>query len=263
MYLPIARTLCAFLFGLTCIGALAQKNSVKPAQQRTVGEATKERPHTIPSGFDLPNGWRITPAGKPIDTLEDMTLKMVTSPDGRIVVASHSGYQPHGIVVLDTKSQREIQHIELKTTWLGMTWSPDGHSLFVSGGNATGAKRIAQSAAPIYEFHYDNGRLSDKPVNEYVETIDPRQVWWSGVAVLPGKHLLYAANRGTGLGPSNVVVFDLKTHAIVTRIPVEINPYETVLTPDNKRLSSPTGPVNRSVSSTRRPIRSSARCMSE
>jgi YVTN family beta-propeller protein len=201
-----------------------------------MGEATKERPHAIPSGFDLPNGWRITPAGKPIDTLEDMTLKMVTSPDGRIVVASHSGYQPHGIVVLDTKSQREIQHIELKTTWLGMTWSPDGHSLFVSGGNATGAKRIAQSAAPIYEFHYDNGRLSDKPVNEYVETIDPREVWWSGVAVLPGKHLLYAANRGTGLGPSNVVVFDLKTHAIVTRIPVEINPYETVLTPDNKRL---------------------------
>lgn len=227
------------LFASTCLIASAQNDGAKTSAQtpiRTIGEATSERPQSIPDGFNLPNGWRITPAGKAIDTLEDMTLNMVTSPDGRIVVASHSGYQPHGIVVLDTKTQREIQHIELKTTWLGMTWSPDGHSLYVSGGNATGAKKIAQSAGPIYEFRYENGRLSDKPVNEYLETIDPTKVWWSGVAVIPGKHLLYAANRGTGLGPSNVVVFDLKTRAIVTRIPVEINPYETVLTPDGKRL---------------------------
>jgi YVTN family beta-propeller protein len=239
MLMRLARIVTVPLFTFYCLITFAQDNGAKSSTQapvRTIGKATSERPHSIPGGFNLPNGWRITPAGKAIDTLEDMTLKMVTSPDGRIVVASHSGYQPHGIVVLDTKTQREIQHIELKTTWLGMSWSPDGHSLYVSGGNATGAKKIAQSAAPIYEFHYENGRLSEKPINEYLETIDPSKVWWSGVAILPGKHLLYAANRGTGLGPSNVVVFDLKTHAIVTRIPVEINPYETVLTPDGKRL---------------------------
>jgi YVTN family beta-propeller protein len=202
----------------------------------TTGESTKRLPKYIPGGFDLPNGWRITPAGKAIDSLEDLTLNMVTSPDGKVVVASHSGYLPHGIVVLDTKTQKEIQHIELKTTWLGMTWSPDGHTLYVSGGNATGAKGIKGSAAPIYEFHYENGRLNEKPTGEFVETIDPKLVWWSGVAILPGRHVLYAANRGTGLGPSNVVVFDLKTRTILTRIPVEINPYETVLTPDGKRL---------------------------
>jgi YVTN family beta-propeller protein len=203
---------------------------------RTIGDPTTSLPKSIPGGFDLPNGWRITPAGKTIDTLEDLTLKMVTSPDGRIVIASHSGYQPHGIVVIDTKTQKEIQHIDLKTTWLGMAWSPDGHTLYVSGGNATGSKDIKGSAAPIYEFHYSNGRLSEKPTGEFVETIDPKLVWWSGVAILPSKHVLYAANRGTGLGPSNVVVFDLNTRAILTRIPVEINPYETVLTPDGKRL---------------------------
>ncbi len=64
----------------------------------------------------------------------------------------------------------------------------------------------------------------------------PKKVWWSGVAYLPGKHLLYAANRGTGLGPSNVVVFDARTRQIVTRIPVEINPYATVLSKDGRRL---------------------------
>jgi YVTN family beta-propeller protein len=203
---------------------------------RTVGEPTRQPPHSISGGFDLPNGWRITPAGKPIATVGDLVLDMSVSPDGRIVVATHSGYNPHGIDVFDVKTEKLTQHIDLKTTWLGMTWSPDGHTLYLSGGNATGAKNISGSAAPIYEFTYRDGRLSDKPAGELLETVDPKTVWWAGIAYLPSKDWLYAANRGTGTGPSNIVVFDLKTRAIVTRVPVQINPYQLVLTPDGRTL---------------------------
>ena len=203
---------------------------------RPIGEATKQLPKSLANGFDLPNGWRITPAGRAIATIEDLVLNLVVSPDGRIVVASHSGYLPHGIDVFDTRTQKQIQHIELKSTWLGMTWSATGHTLYVSGGNATGSKRIEQTAAPIYEFSYENGRLSQQPTGQLLETVDPKQVWWSGVAYLPRKHWLYAANRGTGPGPSDVVVFDTETRQIITRIPVEVNPYQTVLTLDGKRL---------------------------
>ena len=202
----------------------------------SIGPARKQLPHSIQDGFDLPNGWRITPAGKPIAVLNDLVLNMVVSKDGKIVVASHSGFQPHGIDVISVKTMKVIQHIELMTTWLGMTWSPDGKTLYVSGGNATGAKNTAGSPAPIYEFSYSDGRLSDKPTNQMVETIDPKTVWWSGVAYLSGKHWLYAANRGTGAGPSNVVVFDASTRQILTRIPVDINPYQLVLTPDGTKL---------------------------
>ena len=97
-------------------------------------------------------------------------------------------------------------------------------------------KILRPTPAPIYEFAYSNGRLSDQPTGQLLETADPRKVWWSGVAYLPGKNWVYAANRGTGPGPSNVVVFDAKTRQIVTRIPVEINPYQLVLTPDGSRL---------------------------
>lgn len=210
-----------------------------PASQgsaRTIGEATQQSPKYIPGGFDLPNGWRITPAGKAIATIEDLVLNAVTSPDGKIVVATHSGYLPHGIDVIDVKTRKLVQQIPLKTTWMGLAWSADGHTLYVSGGNATGAKKIAGSMAPIYEFAYNDGRLSEKPSAELVETIDAKKVWWSGVAYLPGKNLIYAANRGTGPGPSNVVVFDARTRQIVTRIPVEINPYATVLSKDGHRL---------------------------
>jgi YVTN family beta-propeller protein len=211
-------------------------NSEPTKTVRQIGEPTTQLPKHLSNGFDLPNGWRITPAGKPIATVGDLVLNLVASPDGRIMVSANSGYLPHAIDVFDTKMQKQVQHIDLKTTWLGMTWSADGHTLYVSGGNATGAKKIEQSAAPIYEFTYADGRLSEKPTGQLLETIDPRLVWWSGVAYLPGKNLLYAANRGTGPGPSNVVVFDAKTRQIVTRIPVEVNPYQTVLTPDGKRL---------------------------
>jgi YVTN family beta-propeller protein len=232
-----------FIFAAISTCSLAVASAAGQAQppalaapQRTIGQPTKQVPQYIPGGFDLPNGWRITPAGKSIATIEDLVLNFVVSPDGKIVVASHSGYLPHGIDVFDTKTEKLVQEIPLKTTWLGMTWSPDGHTLFVSGGNATGAKNIAQSAAPIYEFAYADGRLSEKPASSLLETIDPKQVWWSGLAYLPGKNWLYAANRGTGPGPSNVVVFDMKTRTILTRIPVEINPYQLVFTPDGHRL---------------------------
>jgi len=227
------------LFLLASLGlvAKAQTNgSDGQTPARTIGEATQQNPKYIEGGFDLPNGWRITPAGKPIATIGDWVLNAVVSPDGKIVVATHSGYQPHGIDIIDVKTRKLVQEIPLKTTWLGLAWSPDGHTLYVSGGNATGAKKIAGGMAPIYEFAYKDGRLSEKPVGGLVETIDPKQVWWSGVAYLPNKHLIYAANRGTGTGPSNVVVFDAKTRQIVTRIPVEINPYATVLSKDGRRL---------------------------
>jgi YVTN family beta-propeller protein len=236
----VSAIAATFTLALAAVSAAGQDQHPLPSSgstsQRSIGQPTKELPKSIPGGFDLPNGWRITPAGKAIDTLGDLTLDASTSPDGRIVVASHSGYLPHGIVVIDTKTQKEIQNIPLKTVWLGMIWSPDGHTLFIPGGNATGAKNIAGSAAPIYEFHYENGRLDEKPKTDLVETIDPKLVWWSGAAFLPGRHLLYAANRGTGYGPSNVVVFDMKTRTILTRIPVDINPGAVVLTPDGKRL---------------------------
>jgi YVTN family beta-propeller protein len=197
--------------------------------------AYPQLPHATPDGFALPNGWKITPPGHAIAT-EDMVLKIVTSPDDRVLIASHSGYNPHGLLVANEKSEEAVQAIPLKTTWLGMAWSPDGKTLYVSGGNANGKKRIGGTLAPVYEFTYRDGKLSGQPTGQLNETIDKSKVWWSGLAYHPKKNLLYAANRGTGPEPSNVVVFNTKTRELVTRISVDVNPYELVFTPDGNTL---------------------------
>src|SRR5580698_6494990 len=81
----------------------AAQTSTLPEKQtspRPIGEATQQGPKYIEGGFDLPNGWRITPAGKAIATTGDLVLNTILSPDGKVVVGSHSGYLPHGIDVI-------------------------------------------------------------------------------------------------------------------------------------------------------------------
>ena len=231
-------TACAFLLVLlsstgTVSGQAPASTSV---QEHSLGEQAKRLPKHFADGTDLPNGWRISPAGKVVGEMGDLVLNLVSSPDGKVVISVNSGFLPHAIDVFDAKTQKKIQHIGLTSTWLGMAWSSDGRTLYVSGGNASGSGSRADPIAPIYEFSYANGRLSEQPTGRFAETIDPKLVWWSGVSYLPGRHLVYAANRGTGTGPGNIVVFDAKTRQIVTRIPVETTPYQTQLTPDGKLL---------------------------
>jgi YVTN family beta-propeller protein len=229
---------CAFLLVASwSIGtASGQQPASSSVKDHPLGEQTKRLPKHFADGSDLPNGWRITPAGKAVGEMGDLVLNLVPSPDGKVIISVNSGFLPHGIDVFDAKTQKKVQHIGLTSTWLGMTWSSDGRTLYVSGGNASGSASKADPVPPIYEFSYVNGRLSEKPTGKLVETIDPKLVWWSGVAYLPSKHLVYAANRGTRSGPGDVVVFDPKTRQIVTRIPVETTPYQTLITPDGKLL---------------------------
>jgi YVTN family beta-propeller protein len=229
MTIALLRIAGLALASTLALPAFAQTPSV-------ISNDPKRLPRHFADGSDLPNGWHITPAGKTIATVGDLVMNTLLSPDGKALIVTHGGFQPHGIDVIDTTTHEAVQHIALTTTYLGLAWSGDGKTLYVSGGNASGGASRRDPIAPIYEFSYANGRLSDQPTGKFVETIDPKQVWWMGVAYLPSKHLLYAVNKGTGTGPGNVVVFDASTRQIVTRIPLETSPYQAVLSPDGKRL---------------------------
>lgn len=176
------------------------------------------------------------PAGKSIGEFGDLVLNLIPSPNGRVLIAVHAGFQPHGLEVFDTMTHKHVQHIPLTSAWRGIAWSADGHTLYVAGGNASGIFSRKDPVAPVYQFSYKDGRLTDQPTGRLVEKQDPKSVWWSGLAYLNSRHWLYAVNRGTGTEPGNVVVFDTRTGKIVTRIPVEVTPYGTTLSHDGKRL---------------------------
>ena len=223
---PLAASTAALTAALMAGAASAEA-------PREIGPATQTKPQAVAGGFDLPNGWRITPTGQAIGTTGDLVLKLVAAPDGKALIANHSGYLPHGLTVIDPVTRKVVQEVKLRSSWMGMAWSSDGKTLYVSGGNADG---IIPAKAPIYAFGYADGRLTPEPVARFDETQPLNKIWWSGVAQHPTKALIYAANRGVDEQPTHIVVFDAKSHALVTRIPVEISPYELVFSKDGSRL---------------------------
>ncbi len=190
------------------------------AQDRLPGKAGE--------GFLLPNGWTITPFGDTVNT-NDLITSIVPTPDGTAMVALTSGYNPHEMVVIDAETHKERQRIPVRSTFMGLVFSPDGSKLYVSGGNYTRGK---DDRAPVYVYEFAAGKLSENPVAQFDETIAREQIYWCGLAHHPSKDLLYAANRTAG----NIVVFDTKTGAIVQKITTDINPYDVVLSRDGSTL---------------------------
>ncbi|MBI4905106.1 MAG: hypothetical protein HY820_15840 [Acidobacteria bacterium] len=185
-----------------------------------------QTPKRMPNASDLPNGWKITPAGKHVVTA-DYILNVTNTPDGRNVIALHSGYNPHGLVQLDPRNVEITQKVGMKSAWFGLAWSPDGKKLYVSGGNAE--SRSNPTAAPVYAYAYEGGRISDKPVQEFKHHLPQNQIYWSGMAHHPRKPILYAANRHTKAIPGHVVAFNTATGERVAEIQTEIHPFDLQL----------------------------------
>lgn len=194
---------------------------------------TAQIPGPVQGGYALPNGWKITPAGKAAGT-EDLLLNLSASPDGRALVALHGGFNPHGLVVLDPERHTVQQRIGLKSAWLGLAWSPDGKRLFVSGGNANGRKT---SRAPVYVFNYANGKLGAQAAALLEDhSVSEADVYWSGLAHHPNRLILYAADRSAKLTAGAVAVFDTSAMKPLRRIRVEMSPYDLALSPDGSTL---------------------------
>ncbi|MDO8539181.1 MAG: hypothetical protein Q7S40_01975 [Opitutaceae bacterium] len=195
--------------------------------------APAQVPRATPNGYELPNGWRLTPVGRHA-VVPDYVLNLTPSPDGRSIVALHCGHSPHGLAVIDPTTMEVRQQVPLKSAWLGLAWAPNGKSIFVSGGNAEG--RTNRTIAPVYQFGFANGRLSEKPIREFNQPVPPNGIYWSGLAHHPTKPWLFAANRGTQPIPGHIVVFNTQTGARLAELPTDINPYTVLLDPSGDTL---------------------------
>ena len=192
-----------------------------------------QTPGAIEGGYSLPNGWRLAPAGRHVET-DDYILNLTPTPDAKQIVALNCGYNPHGLVVVDPVSMKIQQRVALKSAWFGLAWSPDGKKLYVSGGN--GESKANPTVAPVYEIPFENGKLADKPSREFLSNLPVNRIYWSGLAHHPKKPLLYAANRGTQATPGQVFVFDTRTGERVAQITTEIHPYRLLIDPSGETL---------------------------
>ena len=167
--------------------------------------------------FLLNSGWRLRPAGKQVP-LDTFPMSCALSKDGKYLVVLNGGYNPPSLSVLDVAAQRELSRTPVNDAWLGLTFSPDGHTLWVGGG----------SRAAIYEFAFGaDGSLKAGRTFQLVEH-PGEQDFIGDVATSPDGRLLYAAD----IFHDSVLVVNPQSGRVIDRFKTGRRPYRILFQPD-------------------------------
>ena len=200
------------------------RTNSQPLPTRAAGEDVKSsdvrlRSGLLPKGNMLFNGWGVTPAGDHVQ-VSDMALKLLVSPDKKVLAAVSAGFNDTGLTLLDLATKSVSQFLPLRGVWNGLAFSKDGRRIFVSGSDA----RV------IHVFDYADGKATPasevKPAPEEIATV------LGAIAVHPETGKLYVCNEGN----HEIWVLNPDTLALETKIGVGQHPHTCVLGADKKHL---------------------------
>jgi DNA-binding beta-propeller fold protein YncE len=171
----------------------------------------------------LPNAWSLRPAGKHLE-IGDFPVNSALHPSGDWLVVQHAGYSDHEIVVIQVKGERQrvVCRVPIAQTFYGLCFSPDGNTLYVSGGEYE----------VVHAYRFEDGLLS----GHRELTVAPRKDKFipSGIAVdKAGKTLFAAGVFGDAVCVLPVESPDKKR---VVSFEKDTYPFACLPHPDGKRL---------------------------
>src|SRR5436309_12622033 len=96
----------------------------------------QERKYLLPNRLSegrttLPNGWRISPAGRHIKLPGDLPMKMIVTADNKLLVNT-AGWHDHTVNVIDMKTEKLEQSFDVAKNWDGLSLDTATGTLFVS-----------------------------------------------------------------------------------------------------------------------------------
>ena len=191
----------------------------------------------------LPNGWKITPAGKHVKLPGDLPMKMQVLPESKLLVLT-AGYHDHSLNVIDTKSGAIAATLDVVKSWDGMAFDPASGIVYLSGGGrgkntfANFLTRYASSSPmrefldkPILRARYAEGKLTALP-SLGIAGLSDQDRYVSGLTLGPDG-TLFALNLQTDtlyrLAGSD---FTQQTSARTG-----YHPYAVVFSPDHRTLA--------------------------
>ena len=165
----------------------------------------------------LPTGARLDPAGTQ-SAVGNFPLTAVLSPDSSQLLLLLNGWRQQGVQVVDRRTGAIMQTVEQAAAFIGLAFSPDGRSVFASGGNTD----------VVYRYDWRSSRLTlrDSIVLQRKDRPrDPGTRYPAGVAInKAGTRLFVVENLSDSLA-----VVDLATNKVLQRLPAGRYPYGVVI----------------------------------
>ena len=168
----------------------------------------------------LPNGWQLSPAGRSIP-LGDLPLNMAVSNSKKLMAVTNNGQSKQTLQLIDIKTEKILDNIEIKKSWLGLKFSSDEKFLFAGGGNDNW---ILQ-----YAIVHNKLRLKDsiKLGEKWPNKISP-----AGIDMDDARHLLYVVTKDN----NSLYIINLVDKMIVQQVKLGAEAYTCLLSPDKKEL---------------------------
>lgn len=185
--------------------------------------ACSASPTSKPAAASLDEGPRRLPTGRTLDPagvawpVGSMPLAMKLSPSGREIVVLLNGWREQGVQVVDRATGRIVQTLPQAAAFLGLVFSPDGRTLYSSGGN--------QDVVYRYTWSEGRARLTDSIIIEPKAPDKNGKRYPAGLALSPDGSRLYVAENLT----DSLAVVDLASATVVQRFGVERYPYDVVV----------------------------------
>src|SRR5579864_6674275 len=177
----------------------------------------------------LPTGVRLDAVGDTVE-LGSMPFNIVAAPGGDKAVVVLSGGREQGIQVVDLKTRKVTQTLKQDAAFYGAVFSPDGHKIYVSGGNT--------DMVFVYSWNDGAATLANKFELAKAKTPDGTGTSYpAGIAVASnGKFVYVAENVG-----DHLAVLDSATGQSVQRFATDHYPYAVVLSGDGHLFVSAWG----------------------
>ena len=102
-----------------------------------LANASADDKPTVPgpteTGFLLPNGWHLTPAGKHVD-ISDLPLNIHPLKDNKHALVTTNGFNRHDVSLVDLTSGKVVSSEWARQSWFGLAVSANEDKIWWSGG---------------------------------------------------------------------------------------------------------------------------------
>ncbi|MBC7844679.1 MAG: beta-propeller fold lactonase family protein [Gemmatimonadaceae bacterium] len=168
----------------------------------------------------LPTGVRLDPAGPRTD-VGPLPLAAVVSPDSSHILLLLNGWRQQGVQVVNRKTGAVTQTIDQPAAFIGLTFAPDGRTVYASGGNTD----------VVYRYDWAASKLALRDSIIVRARPNPRSngsSYPAGLATSRDGRLLYVAENLA----DSLAVIDIATGAVLQRVAAGRYPYGVLVDRD-------------------------------